>query len=297
VPNVQTPSVLPESALALLITAQRLSLPDPDGRPARDAFVQNRPTGDFVLARQGDVLAGWLREKGRSDLRAQTLDVYRRLFAATDGWNPARVWNIVPAVNGEVRGVENYRAFNAGRAEAFAERFGDKAESRMCAASGVGGHDGFLDVSFVAVRGPVTHLENPEQIPAYRYPKQYGQKPPSFARATVCEVGEARIGFVSGTAAVKGYASVAGPLSVQCQTTIDNLRLMERALANNGLGENPLRHVNLFVRRCGDAPLILDFLAKHWSRPGDALRVHRADICRAELSLEIEFAAIRLPTR
>jgi len=296
-PDAQILPTTPDAALALVFSAQRIGLPDLDDRDHGDAFVQNRFTDDPVVLRQGDVLAGWFRRKDQGNLRAVTLDVYRRLFAVAEGWNLARIWNVVPDVNGTVGGVENYHAFNAGRADAFFERFEGEAERRICAACGIGGCNGCLDVSFVAVRGPVTHLENPEQVPAYRYPACYGPKPPNFARATVCDVGGARVGFVSGTAAVKGHASVCGSLEEQCAATVDNLRIMDRQLAQNGLGESFARYINVFIRRHADAPFILDYLARNWTRPCDAVRVHHADICRAELVMEIEFLAIRTDMR
>ena len=64
-----------------------------------------------------------------------------------------------------------------------------------------------LQVYWLAARVPGTPLENPRQISAYRYPRQYGPQPPSFARAMLPPAGGAMPLLLSGTAAIVGHES------------------------------------------------------------------------------------------
>ena len=63
-----------------------------------------------------------------------------------------------------------------------------------------------LQVYWLAARTPGTPLENPRQVSAYRYPRQYGPQPPSFARAML-PASPAMPLLLSGTAAVVGHES------------------------------------------------------------------------------------------
>lgn len=278
--------------LSGLLAVQRLALPNLDGWEGTDAYTADAPLGDFAVAEVAGALLGKGRFAVGADLSEIALAAYRKMFVAASGWELARVWNVIPELNREKAGLESYRAFNVGRARAWEEKFGPEAGARMPAATGIGGSGGLLHISFVAVKSPVVRLENPWQVPAYRYPDKFGPRPPSFARAAVCEIGSAKVGFVSGTAAVRGCESVGRTLAGECAATIDNLKIMEERLFSAGVLPGAMRHVNVFIRHSGDAPQILDLLSRHWARQTDRVRIYCAEICRAELSLEIEFTAV-----
>ena len=57
-----------------------------------------------------------------------------------------------------------------------------------------------------AARVPGTPVENPRQVSAYRYPRQYGPQAPSFARAML-PPSQAMPLLLSGTASVVGHES------------------------------------------------------------------------------------------
>src|SRR6185295_16228459 len=147
-----------------------------------------------------------------------------------------RIWNYVPGINTLTDGFENYRAFCQGRSLAFEAEAGAGFPRVLPAASGVGTHDGCLSVVFVAGSAVPRHVENPEQVPAYRYPAEHGPRAPSFSRATVVQIGDRRFTFISGTSAIKGHATVApDALLDQLDCTLDNLRLVSKEA---GSGEN-----------------------------------------------------------
>ncbi len=278
--------------LSAVLAAQRLFLPGFEGVETPDAFTAYAPIGEFAVAERCGALVGGGRFSVASGMEEAAFDACGKLFAATEGWEIVRAWHVIPGVNRVVNGLENYRAFNVGRARAYDRRLGMEAASRLPAATDIGGYGDLLHVSFVAVKGPLARFENPSQVSAWRYPEAYGPRPPCFARATLCEIGGAKVGFVSGTAAVKGSESVARSPAGECAAAIDNLRIMEEQLVAAGLGTNAVRHVNIFIRPGADSGFFLDLLSRHFARPGDRVRVHRAEICRAELSLEIEFTAV-----
>ncbi len=158
------------------------------------------------------------------------------------------------------------------------------------------GSDGrTIEVVFAAGQAGPRHVENPEQVPAYLYPAEHGPRPPSFSRATVVEEGGRRGVFVSGTAAIKGHATVgAGSLSEQIGYTLDNLRLISRAsgvggaLGADGGGAQWTRHFKVYLRREADLAEARRLLEGALVFPGDRVCWLRSDICRAELDIEIE---------
>lgn len=225
-------------------------------------------------------------------LAKQTQELYRRVLTAVRGHHLYRIWNYVPGINALTDGFENYRAFCQGRSLAFEAEAGAGFPRVLPAASGVGTHDGCLSVVFVAGSAVPRHIENPEQVPAYRYPAEHGPRPPSFSRATVVALPGRNLTFISGTAAIKGHQTVApGNLAAQLDCTLDNLRLISQA---SGHGENLAtrtttpRHFKVYVRHAGDLDAVRNRLEQDLLKPSDYVVYLQADICRAELILEIE---------
>ncbi len=300
---------LPHNRSATTDFVVRFGLPDPDGGgvlgvpmpvlagqademifsgltplPARDGFR---------LYQRGGLLIGAIDEAAEPDLAGQAHRLYRALLGLTEGRRLARVWNYVPRINElDAGGLENYRAFCRGRSLAFEERLGGGYAEHLPAASAVGGVDGRLTVIFAATRTEPAHVENPEQVPAYEYPDEHGPRAPSFARATqVTEAGE-RYVFISGTAAIKGHATVAtGDLGGQIACTVDNLRIISRACGlGERLGEGAgwRRHFKVYVRHAADYAAAKAALNGVLFADGDRVTWLLSDICRAALLIEIE---------
>jgi hypothetical protein len=236
-------------------------------------------------------LAGFAVAAPEADLETASGGLYRGLFEAAAGLHLYRLWTYVPRINALAGGMENYRLFCRGRSLAFEERFGAGFQRVLPASSAVGSAAGPLAVGFLAGKEVPRHFENPRQVPAWKYPAQYGPRPPSFSRATSVASGEGRRIFVSGTAAIRGHASMAGGLDGQLSCTLDNLSLVgESAGAGPDLGGSAgwRRAFKVYLRHPADLPAAKARLDSCLLRPGDTVSYLRADICRADLLVEIE---------
>lgn len=274
----------------------RIDLPIPLLRGNRIASILNhaqpvdiRHLDQGAIMRDSGFISGALFIPDPYPLPEITRQIYETLIRSTQGYAFARIWNYVPHINNHVGDLEAYRAFCKGRSEAFANH-----QLPMPAASAVGIQYPALIVAFVATRHPVHHIENPEQVPAYCYPQTYGPRPPSFSRASLTNPGIGRRqAFVSGTAAIKGHASVfPDSLRDQVEVTLDNLRIMGREIAKvreEALnGNHPfLTDTTLYLRNPDHLPELLAILESRNLLTKNH-RIVQADICRSELLIEIE---------
>src|SRR5204863_3797675 len=132
-------------------------------------------------------------------------------------------------------GLSRYMVFNAGRFAALrgaGAAPGTGEDVLLPTATGVGHHQRDLLVCCLALASPGKPVENPRQVPAYRYSARYGPLPPCFARAmeVVLPSGVRRTGrtpslLIGGTASVVGEDSLhAGDLGLQFEETCANLR-------------------------------------------------------------------------
>lgn len=195
-----------------------------------------------------------------------------------------RIWNYLDAINEGHGDAERYRQFCAGRAAGMAGAFG----SSYPAATAIGFRDGrrVLQIYALTGRSPGRAIENPRQVNAWRYPRQYGPAAPGFARAVRAPSVSPQL-YISGTAAIVGHASHhPEDLAAQLEETLANLRsLLDAAGSRTALdAQSPLK---VYVRRAPDLPIVRELLR---ARLGDAvpLLLLQGDICRRELLLEIE---------
>lgn len=250
--------------------------------------------GEFRLfRREGWLLGAASVRVSSAELERAARQLYAELLQASAGHHLARIWNYVPDINGSgPGGLENYRAFCRGRSLAFEDRYGAEFKVYLPSASAVGCLDGHLTIAFAASTEQPHHFENPLQVPAYNYPGQYGPRAPSFARATVVpQVGRESAVFISGTAAIRGHATIA-PESTDAQLdcTIQNLRAIAGVC---GLGHELAagrrdRHFKVYLRHAQDQSAVAQALQKNLLRSTDKVSYVLADICRASLRVEIE---------
>jgi hypothetical protein len=258
----------------------------------RDAQPAGR-AGALTLFRMGDWLLGAVTLPLTDGLEAAAHRLYRDIFHATRRLHLARIWNYVPAINEPgPGGLENYRLFCRGRSLAFEEQYGSGFKALLPSASAVGCSSGSLTIAFAANPVGLCHVENPLQVPAYDYPAEYGPRAPSFARATVVQGKEKATVFISGTAAIRGHATVAPHCLVgQLDCTVENLREISAAcrlgpeLDRNG---GSVRHFKIYLRRASDQAAVAARLAQEFLTKGDHVSYLQADICRASLLVEIE---------
>lgn len=193
-----------------------------------------------------------------------------------------RVWNYLAAINEGGGDDERYKQFCSGRARGMGEAFG----GGFPAATAIGHHGATprLQVYLLASEQPGTRVENPRQVSAWQYPRQYGPTPPSFARAMRLPADDALA--ISGTAAVIGHASAHhDDLQAQLEETLANL---EALLANAGMAAGFDTHSPLkaYVRHPSDARQVRDFFRQRL--PAVPTLLLHGDICRRELLVEID---------
>jgi chorismate lyase/3-hydroxybenzoate synthase len=227
-----------------------------------------------------------LDERDYDGIAATTQAAYARLGIWTQASatpHLLRVWNYVDAINDGAGDAERYRLFCAGRAA------GMTADASYPAASAIGGRDGErrLQVCALAARVPGTTVENPRQVSAWRYPREYGPVAPSFARAMRAPTRSPQL-YISGTAAVVGHAShhvgdVAAQLA-ETLTNLDSLRVAAGGAAGLGNPRSPLR---AYVREPAHAARVREMLLDRLGADTPLL-VLCGDICRAELLVEID---------
>jgi chorismate lyase / 3-hydroxybenzoate synthase len=279
---------------ALRLALECLGGDDREPLPARG---HSTTSNDLHVVREGELAAGFGLARPGVDLEAATEDLYRRLFAATEGLHLHRIWNYVPQINAHDGGLENYRHFCRARAAAFETRFGREFNAVLPASSAVGASRGPLALAFVAGTTAGRHFENPLQVPAFLYPPEHGPRPPSFSRATAAQTATATHVFISGTAAIRGHATVApGDLEAQIDCTLANLAAIgETAGAGPalGAGESWQRRFKVYLRHPGDLATVVTRLESGLLHPGDRVAYLHAEICRAELVLEIEATLTR----
>lgn len=237
-------------------------------------------------------IAGFAVAADDADLETAARDLYRRMFAAAGGHRLSRIWNYVPRINAVEGGLENYRRFCRGRSHAFEDHFGRDFQRQLPAASAVGAVAGPLAIAFLGGATAPRHFENPRQVPAFEYPPAYGPRPPSFSRATLVDSASQRRIFVSGTAAIRGHMTVAaGDLAGQVECTCANLLIIAAtagAGADFGGADGWQRSLKIYLRHAADLAAVREQLNRHLLRPDDAVTYLHADLCRADLLVEIE---------
>lgn len=273
-----------------------------DGGCAEDAWIAGGPVV------QGRIGAVRWRHDGRwlwgavevahgdgieEQARAAYADIFRTLRATGIG-HLQRLWNYLPHINADGGGLERYRQFNTGRQRAFLEA-GVAAFEGAPAACALGTADGTLAVRFLAGTSAPLPLENPRQVSAYRYPREYGPTSPTFSRAALIAAGDGEVGLlISGTASIVGHASMhPGDAAAQARETLRNLEAVVDAAHRRCSARFALDALEcvVYLRDPADALRVREVLDAELGAGSKAVRtaIHaQADICRHDLLVEIE---------
>lgn len=203
--------------------------------------------------------------------------------------NLLKVWNYFPEITAVESGIERYHSFCAGRHEAFV-RHSRKVEGSPSACV-LGSRAGALVIYFLASRSSGVQIENPRQISAYNYPKQYGPRSPIFSRATMAFNGDSQALFISGTASIVGHVTV-HPESVILQTreTLANIRAVIGQAGAEGFkfaGFGSGIALKVYVRHAEHLGAVREIIREEFGMVRDMI-VLQADICRMDLLMEIE---------
>ena len=229
-----------------------------------------------------------------SALHQATTQAYRQICAtlAAEGYpHLLRVWNYLPDINRDSHGTERYRQFNSARQQVLRE-CGRALTGNVPAASALGAaSDSPLVVYFLAARTAPTFLENPRQLSAYHYPRQYGSHSPVFSRATLLRQSGGLALFISGTASIVGHRSLhVGDTAAQTRETLANIEALlaeAKRVARGARFELGALACKVYVRRPADLPVIKAELVAALGAGARVIYL-QADICRQDLLVEIE---------
>ncbi|HVW70406.1 MAG TPA: hypothetical protein VHB68_15620 [Steroidobacteraceae bacterium] len=270
--------------------------------------VESGSHGQVRYARTANMLFGCIAVaesaaiiNDRTPLYTATERAYREILACLGALgfpHLIRVWNYVPEINRDTHGTERYRQFNSARQAALLAD-GRPVTGNVSAACALGAAAGSpLVVYFLASHGAPTCIENPRQVSAYHYPPRYGTHSPTFSRAAVLHEPDGMTLFISGTASIVGHQTLhAGDPAAQTRETLTNIEaLLEETNRVTGSDAFTLDSLacKVYVRDPADLPAIQGELR---TALGPAARTVylQADICRRDLSVEIEAAAMAPP--
>ena len=256
--------------------------------------VRHGRDNGIAWASDGQLTFGAIEvEEGERGLTAASEDAYRRMTAFVAGSSTPhmlRVWNYLDSITVGDGDIERYRQFCIGRAIGL----GDFDASTLPAATAVGRCDTahVLQVYWLSSAAAGTPVENPRQVSAYHYPRQYGPQSPSFARAMLPPTGSDMPLLLSGTAAVVGHASQhASDLVAQLHETFRNFDALIGA-ARQTRPDLPAKfdsgaRLKVYVRDAGDLELVDRTLRGMLGADVHYIVLHAA-ICRRELAVEID---------
>jgi hypothetical protein len=257
-----------------------------------------RDAGEFALVSSRVVDAAGM---DAAALENRVAELYGSLAHAVNGMaahHPVRLWNHIPAIHESMDARrDRYMVFNAGRYKAFAQWLGgpEALDRQVATASGVGHNGRDLVVHCLSARTAGVAVDNPRQIAPHKYSQRWGPLPPCFARGTVLR--DRGLILVGGTASVRGEDSLhVGSLPMQVRETLINLAtVIESACGGSGQRDErdllaQYRELRVYYPRPADAGEI-EAIVRDALAPECRIEMRRADLCRAELLVEIEGVA------
>lgn len=236
-------------------------------------------------------------------LRARVASAYLAMIRALEKLDryPVRFWNFVPGIGDAMPAdLDRYMVFNAGRYDAYTERYGPQSiTSGTChsigTASAVGIHGSDLSIHCLAMDRPGTPVENPRQTSAWRYSARYGPLPPCFSRATIVPMRGRSHLLIGGTASVVGEDSRhPGDLEAQLDETLLNMEALVRTAGGPaGAHSSPFERLidlRVYLTSAKDAEPVRRLLSQRCPH-ARTLEIVVAQVCRRELVVEIEGVA------
>lgn len=227
------------------------------------------------------------------------LDIAARLKSLAAS-HPVRWWNFIPRIHARMGSrdeglLDRYMVFNAGRYAAYVLWHGQEdVGSQAATATGIGHGGSDLVLHCLSAVAPGEPIENPRQVPAYRYSKRRGPMPPCFARATLVRTGGTPLLLVGGTASVRGEDSVhLGDVAAQALETFRNMAALLGAGSSTRSMRGALaryRSLRVYMVHPMDGVRLRTLVTEHF--PGvELVEFIRADVCRRTLLIEIEGTA------
>jgi len=251
-----------------------------------DANVEVVTKDGIKIAQTDDILMASCSIEESGELEEDTRKAYEQLLQKVNehGYpHLLRAWNYIADINEGEGDQERYKQFCAGRHAAFCNM--NISESDYPAASALGQSSTKITIYLISAKHPGRHIENPNQQSAYNYPKQYGPKSPSFARATISN--ELEQTFISGTASITGHETLhINDVKNQLKLTLENIEKLAIHIENTQELKLCNSLFKVYIRNPEDFAQIQQQLSE--SYPNLPCLYLQADICRSNLLLEIE---------
>jgi chorismate lyase/3-hydroxybenzoate synthase len=232
------------------------------------------------------------RSASMREASRQAYDIVQSYLQQSPPPWPLKIWNYIPGINDGSGDEEQYRQFCLGRADAVLIDPGDLPPLPAATAIGTQSDEPALQVYFLAGALPGLDVENPRQVSAWRYPRQYGPRSPLFSRGTILTLNGSRQFLISGTASVIGHQTHhENQVTDQLRESLRNVRslldeghrLMGDARAQLD-GDGILK---VYIRDPADYERIRATLEAE--APADIPRIYlQGDICRENLLTEID---------
>lgn len=254
------------------------------------AAVEHGWAGEIGYAHSSDALFVQLRiaaSELTDDPRAASRRAYallRDFFAARPQWHWVRVWNYIGNIHAGDGDAERYRQFNLGRADVLGQT--PDFTRQLPAATAIGTAADDLLIYVLATRQAGVQIENPRQVSAFHYPRQYGPQSPSFSRARRLDWCDGHDLIVSGTASIVGHETLhAGNPTAQLNEIIHNISELQRNAGGQGWRAPAAK---LFVRDPAIFTRARAALETLQTRVQHPISVLQGDVCRTDLALEAE---------
>jgi chorismate lyase/3-hydroxybenzoate synthase len=205
---------------------------------------------------------------------------------------PLKIWNYVPDINRGSGDDELYRRFCLGRAEAVLINPGDRPPLPAATAIGAPASEHALQVYFLAASLPGLDVENPRQVSAWRYPRQYGPKSPLFSRGTILRLNGSQQFLISGTASIVGHQThhenqVTSQVSESLRNVSSLLDEGHRLMGDARASLDSDGILKVYIRNPDHLELIRQTLDVE--APAEIPRIYlQGDICRENLLTEID---------
>ncbi|OQW91056.1 MAG: hypothetical protein BWK79_17920 [Beggiatoa sp. IS2] len=251
--------------------------------------------GRFAFSKNAQILFGhlFINEREYRDVRLATYGAYHDMldFIQRQGYSHLlRVWHYFSDINvQDERSLERYQAFCLGRHQALHTL--PNFEHTLPAASAIGTQSSGFLMYFLASKTPGIQVENPRQVSAFVYPRQYGPKSPSFSRAVLKQWGAENHLYISGTASIVGHKSLyENSAENQLRETLRNIDTLIESIQDYQLPIHTIADLSLlkvYVRRHTDFDSIRQNLKKVVG-PYTPIVFLQGDLCRSNLLLEVE---------
>ncbi len=247
-------------------------------------------SGDFAL------LFLQVEELSSASFSALIENAYRDLRECANQMrfpHPIKIWNYFSRINDGAADRERYRQFCIGRS---ASEF---AQYAACypAATAIGSPWPTAPIQLVWLCSRIagTPIENPRQTSAWNYPREFGPIAPEFSRAMLLADQAVPTLLISGTASVRGHATVHDDVGAQLEELCTNLEALV-VQANLKMGQSSRQfslqagaNMRVYLRN----PIDLNRVDLHLrSVFGNQIGILylQGDICRRDLKIEIEGA-------